>query len=297
MSNGCDALEEICSERDEAVAVDVPRRQGVALAIGSRVDLLTRHDVDVLRVPDFDCRRLVSLLAVSLGLLISCSFLLVSGSVLVFLRTFLVPLADAHEYRSSIVGPRRPAESHDARAGRQAGRRQRVEDHHRGQALPGEDGVRRAVVPIVGRAPEDGQIVCVLAPRQPRINRLCRVEHAERAGVGIEELNPVTSLVLRADREREESALVLPRELGHVPERRVSSRFELPDDERRADGSLVRRRGRIRGVLALGRVAFHGEVCSARVEGERLDAIHRRHLARGELQGAELAVNRLLLLA
>ena len=58
-----DLLVRILAELHEAARVEVPRGEHVPLAIGSRVDLLPRHHVDVARVPDVDGRRLVGLLA------------------------------------------------------------------------------------------------------------------------------------------------------------------------------------------------------------------------------------------
>ena len=244
-AEGCDAFEEIGAERDEPVGVDVPGGQGVALAIGARVDLLARHDVDVARVPDLDGGWFLGFLLVFFLFLVGRARRAVVVGLVAVLGSrlrLLVPSRHADEHGPAVVGPRRAAEGHDARTGGEAGRRGRVVTYHLAERRPGEEHLRRPFVAVVGRAAQDGQVVGVLAPGEAAIDRGCRVEDPQRSRFGVVELDAVPGLVVGADGEREQGALLLPGELGHVAERRVLAGCEMPNDERRADWGFLGRR-------------------------------------------------------
>jgi len=109
-------------------------------------------------------------------------------------------------------------------------------------------------------------------------------------------VDAVARLAFDADDQSQEPALgaVLPEILGDVAERRVQAGRQPPDEQGRAGRRTVgvRTAGPIRGVRRrLGRIRFHRQGSPVGTEGEGLDPVERRHVARGQVQQPELVLD------
>ena len=149
---------------------------------------------------------------------------------------------------------------------------------------PGDDGMRRAVAARRSFAAQAREVVGVLAPGEPDVDRRGGIEHAERAG----RRDRRAARRCRSSRRPsiangEQPALVLPRELGDVAERHVAAGRQLADDERRAGRRRSSSAGRgpgcaagATGVPFSRAVALDRQVRPGGIERERLDAVDRR---------------------
>src|SRR5262245_10058642 len=104
---------------------------------------------------------------------------------------------------------------------------------------PGKRAVRWAVAALIALAAQDREIGRFLSPRRTAVRGRRRIEHAQRAALGIEQLNAVAGFIFGCDRDCQQTTFVLPREFGDVTERRVATSGELTDDEGRARRSFV----------------------------------------------------------
>ena len=95
------------------------------------------------------------------------------------------------------------------------------------ETRPRQRDLRGTVATIVGPRFQHRQIGRVLAPGERGVDGRRGIEHAQRGTLGIEELNAVPGLILRADRDREQTALVLPGKLRDVAEGGVAAACEL----------------------------------------------------------------------
>ena len=226
------ALCELVAKLHELRPVDVPRRQRVSLTIVSRVDLLPRHDVDVAGMPDFHGCLFVRSFAASLSAGFSPGLSPLSPSF-----GFAAPgtSRSSARCRRRSCGHRRTTRDADTRrCAILPGRRrfEGIEQRDRAQLPPRQNRMGGAIVVVIGCPAEDRQVVGFLAPRQACVDGGGGIEHAQRSALGIEELDAIAGLVVGADRERQQLALVLPHELGHVAECRVAACCQLADDER-----------------------------------------------------------------
>ncbi len=161
----------------------------------------------------------------------------------------LVPLREADEDDAAVVAPGQDGGgTHQPLAAAQSAVRGRIElvagGRGVGGAAPRDRHVRGPFAFGVGLGPQHHEVGRFLPPHQADVCGRRRVEHTQRRRRGIEDLHAVAGLVLGADRDREQRPLVLPRELRHVAEGRVSSRRQLADDQCGAGRRIV---GRGRG--------------------------------------------------
>src|SRR5262249_16480968 len=164
--------------------------------------------------------------------------------LVVALRRFdlLVPIGDTDEDGRAVFAPLGRTRSNDPLRRGDFTRRLRT------GILPRQHDARFAFVILALDGAERGEIGRVLAPDQRAEHGVAGIEHAQRAGRGIEELDGVTFAPIDADGHREARSLVLPGVSGDVAESGVGAGLEITHGQRCADrfGAVARSGARTR---------------------------------------------------
>ena len=119
---------------------------------------------------------------------------------------------------------------------------------------PSDHDVTRLLVifTLVIRDAKERHVGCVVAPRQPGVASLVRIEHAQHAGVGVQHGDAAADLVLGVDNHRQQVCLFAPFIRVDVAEAHLRPGCQVTNDQVCATLLLARLLEALQGdVLAI----------------------------------------------
>ena len=224
----------------------MPRREIVFLPVAIGKHFLGRDNVDVFGVPDLHTRAFFILIVQLVGLV----FFILFGPILdvrcvrrclgVFLQASVL---DPEVEGAAVFRPPESSVIDDSSGIGESGKLVGIELEAPGVSLleiaPCDYGMAGIFVCRVDFYPKESKIVLPLAPHQLCVSRALRLQRPQDTRCRVEDPYAVARLPLRIYDEREQRALVLPREPRHVAEVHVGGVRERPDNQVRAFGVLL----------------------------------------------------------